>query len=1374
MIKKILLFLLSLSLNYFFAQSNLPECSQIFYSISGSTLQSFNALNPGSPSVSPVVLPSSSYGLAIGPAFGFTAPNPTYWTISNDTLWYYNGTAFTKSGHKIGNTSVTGLGGSSNFIYALDATTGQVYSYNGSGNATLITTIPTYTNGGLAQDVAGDGSGNFYILDLQAPQTLSRYNASGSQVCTYSISGIPTGTVATQAFSIIDNTVAVQQGTIHFSGIISGAGVTFSVVTNALNAPEDFAACPVSNTFTSFITSNAGACLNQTLALTVSSSLSGLTYSWSGPGIVGSVTSQSILVNMPGVYTSTLQNSECIPKFSVSSFTVLSSPTLIISGAGNICSGQTATLSSSGALNYTWFPGNANGAVYNVSPGSTTIYTLTGMDANGCTATASAQLSVTPTPTLSLFVSNPLICSGNTSTLSVSGANTYSWSDAALNGSVAVVSPTSSTGYTITGMNGACSSSFATGITVFPKPVILLSAQQVALCSGESTTLTASQAHTYTWSPGNIISSTIALNSQSTSIYTVTGTNTITGCSGVKTATVFVTVTPSISAAASQPTLCVGKSVTLTASGYSSYTWMPGSASSPVIVVSPSINTVYTLSAANNSCSASQTLAISAYINPTITTIAPSPTLCSAVPYTFSASGAQSYTWNPGAVIGATATLYPQTNTDFTVVGTSVQGCTAVAIPLTTIYPTPTLTAASNVSSVCPNSTGYSLTASGANSYLWMPVGANTSSFWYYLVNVGNVIHTHTVTGTLGGCVSSAIVTVQILPTPTINLTASSNTVCSGGIITLSVNGASTYSWGTSSTTTISPVYPGHWTFPTSYIYSVNGYDSNGCQGTSNGISITVYSLPSSGFANSNPGNLCAGSSTVLIATTNLNNSTYNWQPGPGNGYSLTVSPPAPTVYSVVITNSFGCQSAMVQYTLNVVPMPTLVVSQSTTQICQGASASFSVSGASFYTWYPGGSNSVFFNVSPSSSAVYTVTGSNAICQDTETVMISVNNNPPVMVSALPTNICIGSTSTLTVNGANTYTWVNGIVNQQTLMVSPTTNSVYWVTGSNTLTGCTASAAVLVSVTPQPTIITSALPATVCAGSSATLSVTGANNYTWNPGNSLGSTYTLISMAGTVYSVTGKTGPCVSTVSVNLQVMPLPTIAINNNDQLSVCPGNTLVLIATGATNYTWSPGPVASTSIAVSPTLNSTYTVTGANTLCKQTKTLEVNVLNSPSISAIASRTQICLGENVKLYAIGANTYTWSTNSTGSVTNVAPTVNEIITVVGADSNNCYSKKYAIAISVSECIGLENRFNLNNTVYVFPNPSRDIFTLNINSLSDNCFVEIYNSLGELIVREKIISTTQMIDLSGKSSGVYFLLLMNNGKVFAQTKLIKSQ
>lgn len=128
----------------------------------------------------------------------------------------------------------------------------------------------------------------------------------------------------------------------------------------------------------------------------------------------------------------------------------------VASSSASICSGNSAVLTATGANTYTWVNGPST-AQNTVSPLSTTVYTLIGANAS-CTASATFTQVVTAAPSLTVSSAQATICAGQSTTLSASGATSYSW-NAASGSSLNIVSPTVNTTYTVTGTIGNCAAS---------------------------------------------------------------------------------------------------------------------------------------------------------------------------------------------------------------------------------------------------------------------------------------------------------------------------------------------------------------------------------------------------------------------------------------------------------------------------------------------------------------------------------------------------------------------------------------------------------------------------------------------------------------------------------------------------------------------------------------------------------------------------------------------------------------------------------------------------------------------------------------------------------------------------------------------------
>jgi hypothetical protein len=278
--------------------------------------------------------------------------------------------------------------------------------------------------------------------------------------------------------------------------------------------------------------------------------------------------------------------------------TVNPKPTVNITGVNEICEGSATTLTASGGVSYIWSNGSTIAEI-SVSPASTTIYTVTVTNAQGCTATASRQVIVNPKPVLQV-VGETVICAGETAFFGVLGGVSRIWSTGET-GITITVTPTVTTTYgvTVTDNNG-CTSSTSITVTVLDAPLVSITGTH-EVCQGATAILTASGGESFVWSTGESTSS-ITVQPASTTTYVVTATDSK-GCRGTASYEVAVKPNP-VPSITGTATACGGESVSITATGGVSYQWSNGAAS-PVIQVTQSETTTYVVTVtAQNGCTA--------------------------------------------------------------------------------------------------------------------------------------------------------------------------------------------------------------------------------------------------------------------------------------------------------------------------------------------------------------------------------------------------------------------------------------------------------------------------------------------------------------------------------------------------------------------------------------------------------------------------------------------------------------------------------------------------------------------------------------------------------------------------------------------------
>ncbi len=225
------------------------------------------------------------------------------------------------------------------------------------------------------------------------------------------------------------------------------------------------------------------------------------------------------------------------------------------------------------------------------------------------------------------------ICAGISTTLTATGATDYVWSPStglsSTTGSSVVASPTTTTTYTVVGSVGICSSTVTSTVTVVGAMNLIIS-NSVTICLGQSTSIVASGATTYSWSPAAGLSNANIANPVATPTSTTTYTVTASYGSCTGTETVTITVAPAINPLVSSidAEICEGSSTQLNASGGTTYSWSPAAGlsnaniSNPI--ATPTSTTTYFVTVSNGSCTGTGSTTIIVDSLPSVSSAHPS------------------------------------------------------------------------------------------------------------------------------------------------------------------------------------------------------------------------------------------------------------------------------------------------------------------------------------------------------------------------------------------------------------------------------------------------------------------------------------------------------------------------------------------------------------------------------------------------------------------------------------------------------------------------------------------------------------------------------------------------------------------------------
>jgi len=716
-----------------------------------------------------------------------------------------------------------------------------------------------------------------------------------------------------------------------------------------------------------------------------------------------------------------------------------------------------------------------------------------------------------------------------------------------------------------------------------------------------------------------------------------------------KTVVCMICAKPSASISASpSSTICAGNSATLTATGGGTYLWNTG-ATSPAIVVSPTITTVYTATVSSGGCDSIVPFTITVTGQPSAS-ISGNTNICVGQTTTLTAAGGGTYSWWNNGTTSATITDTPAGTTTYTVTVTNAAGCTNTGVTTVTVNSLPTASI-SGSTNICAGDMA-TLTASGGGTYSWWNNGATSAT----ITDSPASNTTYTVTVSNGACTSTttSLVTVNSLPSASI----SGNTnLCQGSSTTLTASGGGTYSWDNSAITASITVNPSSTTSYTVYVTSASG-----CTATA---VTTVNVAPPPVAVVSGNNTICSGQSTVLSASGGL---TYSWNTTATTS-SITVSPTTTITYSVIA--SAGSCSDTTSVTVTVNSSPTANINTASTSICSGQSATLTAAGGGTYSWNTGATTNPII-VSPTSASSYSVIVSNGLCTDTASVNISVN--APVVAgvaSAGTSTICSGISATLTASGGTNYSWSTGSTINP-IIVSPSTGTTYSVIVSNGT--CSDTASINISVNTSPTPSVSATSNSICEGQSATLTASGGGTYVWNPG---GQTTNIISVSPTTnanYTVTvTATNGCTASATSSVAVTPVPN-PVANSSSGTICSGDATTLTASGGTTYVWNPGNQSGATVVVNPTSATNYTVTASNGNCSSAATVSVNV--NPSPSAAAANVSVNYGNTTTISVTPSGgtppyTYLWNTGDVTQTITVSPSATTVYCVTITDANGC-------------------------------------------------------------------------------------------------------
>jgi len=569
-------------------------------------------------------------------------------------------------------------------------------SYSWSNN---ITTAANIVNPTVTTSYIVTGTSNNCTSTASTSVTV---NASPTISITPANPSICPGTAATITASGA-TTYSWSNGTSTAANVVTPPTTTTYTVTGTDKTCKSTAsvAVTVNSSLAIVITpSSPSICTGTTATLTASGAS---TYVWNN---VSSTPAISINPTATTIYSVTGTDASGCKGTATSSITVNAQPSVTIGTLlSSKCTGTSATISASGASSYVWGDASTKPSFTTTINNTSTTYTVTGTDGNGCKANATNIVTLNETPIIVVDPATATICTGSNTSLTASGASSYTWSNNLGSTASVVAAPLIATTYTVTGSNASgCSATASASVAISSSLTISITPATPSICIGESVLLSVNGATNYTWSnSGTGISQTV--KPSITTTYSVSGTDTK-GCSGIGSATVKVNALPTITISPIS-TICAGSSKMLQVSGATLYNWN-NSVSGASQNVTPTISTIYSVTGTDaNACKGIASTTVTVNEAPSLTLSPSNNAICKGETAKITVSGASSYVWNNGFTVD-NISVVPNITTAYTVTGT-LNSCSSTASTTVKVNtPTTSTITVSGCKSVLVNSTPYS------------------------------------------------------------------------------------------------------------------------------------------------------------------------------------------------------------------------------------------------------------------------------------------------------------------------------------------------------------------------------------------------------------------------------------------------------------------------------------------------------------------------------------------------------------------------------------------------------------------------------------------------------------------------------------------
>ncbi len=993
--------------------------------------------------------------------------------------------------------------------------------------------------------------------------SFSNGTCSNTTTTNITITALPIATIAYAGSPYC----ATGTATVTLTGIAGGtytapAGVVIDAATGDINLATStpgtytvnygFTNGTCSNTATTSITINAlptaiityaGSpyCANGTATVTQTGQAGG-TYTVPAGVIINAATGDiNLATSIPGTYAVTYSytNGTCSNTTSTS-ISINALPTATISYTGSpYCATGTATVTQAGTAGGTYSaPAGViiNAGTGDIDLGSSTpgAYTISYTFSNGtCSNTSTTNITINALPTATITYAGSPYCATGTATVTQAGqaGGTFS-STAGLNitaatGDIDLVTSTPGT-YTVTYSynNGTCSNTTTTSITINVLPTATISYAASPYCATGTATVTqtGTAGGTYTAPAGVVINAgtgDIDLTTSTSGTYTITYTFSNGICSNTTTTSVTINALPTATIAYTASPYCITGTATVTQSGqiggvYSAPAGVNINAATGDIDLATSTPGTYTVNYifSNGICSNSTTTSITINALPTATISYAGSPYCLTGTATTTLIGQAGGTYSSTAGLSITAAtgdinLTTSTPGTYTVTYTFSNGiCSNTTTTNITIIALPVATIAYLGNPYCLSGTATVNQTGLAGGFYTAPAGVSINGVTGDINLSSSASGTYVITYTFsnGTCSNSVTtnVTINALPTATINYAGSPYCGSGVAIVTQAGQGGGTYS-STAGLAINASTGVINLTGSTAGLYTVTYTFGNGSCTNSTTTNVMINALPTATISyNGSP--YCTNG-VAIVSLTGTGGGTFASSAGLSlNNVTGDINLAASTQGTYIVIYNFTngtCNNGTL--TTVVIKNPTLVVNNpagtcipATVDLTNPAVTAGSQGGLTFNYYQDNAGTIPLANPNAVATAgTYYIMGTDMVTGCTSSiqpVVVTIFALPTVTASASDTDICKGTMITLTaVSPGNTIDWL-GVGPGNIVSVTPLDSTVYMAVATSP-NGCLDTASVNISVKPF-TITLTANPDPVLAGTNTTFTTTG--NFTYN------------------------------------------------------------------------------------------------------------------------------------------------------------------------------------------------------------------------------------------------------------------------------------